>query len=180
MEYAKAIKAKTELSFTDEAFIDEAIAALKATKSNALDYGYTEDEWNELVSAVEQAKRTLLERHNGSVEPEPEPEGSAVGAIVVVVIVIVLGAAIIAFVVLTNKKDGIKPASPDKQEEAHAESASEEIPAEEVSTEEAPAEKPEEEKEQKTDDKAVPSEGKKTAKKTTPKKSGTSKKEGNK
>ena len=194
LDYAKAIKAKTNLSFADEAVIDEAIAALKSTTSNALDYGYTQEEWDELVAAVEKAKRILQERR-GELAPEPieEPDGSALGAIIVVVIVVVLGAALITYVVITNSKyadDNKHEAKPEtavqategalaeEPVEAPAESAAEvaaETPAEE--SVEQVADKTEEAKEETAEEEKVrPASA--TAKSAATKKSGGAKKGG--
>ncbi len=120
LTYAKEIAAKQELSFNDEPLVDEAIAALKATDDSGVNYGYTEQEWQDLIDTVQAAKRTLAARRGENVDPEPEPEtpedGSALGAIIVVVVVVLLGVALIVYIAIKNEKE-------EKEEKAHAENA---------------------------------------------------------
>lgn len=59
IDYAKEIAKINEITLNDEKLINNAITAYNSIKQNATDYGYTEEEWNQLVEIAQSAKKVI-------------------------------------------------------------------------------------------------------------------------
>lgn len=59
ISYAGQISGITTVTLSHETLINNAVAALNAMKQNAVDFGYTQEAWDEMVATVTQAKASL-------------------------------------------------------------------------------------------------------------------------
>ncbi len=112
IDCAKQIARITTITLADESVVNSAIAALNATEQTAVEYGYSEDEWAQMIKTVNDAKDKINSMKPGYT-PEPGPvepvvsEASRVGAIIAVCIVVALFGALLT-VVIVKKKEGIE------------------------------------------------------------------------
>lgn len=60
IEYAEKIAAIEKITVADEKIVSNAIMAYKSIQQNALDFGYTAEEWNAMVEAVTDANEKIV------------------------------------------------------------------------------------------------------------------------
>lgn len=61
IEYATKVEAISKITLNDEKLISNAVAALNAVTQDYKQFGYTEEEWNRLATAVNSARARILE-----------------------------------------------------------------------------------------------------------------------
>lgn len=110
VEYARLLSEIESVTIADEKLVDKAISAYKGIKQDATKYGYTEEQWNEMVDMVYAAKAKIEAMRGGVTPPAPQPETVAPAAWWIVLIVVMLAVVapscvIITLSVLKGRKD---------------------------------------------------------------------------
>lgn len=59
ISYAEQIAALEKITLANEKLVSSAVAAYKALKQSAVDFGYSEQEWNDMVAKVNSAQQTM-------------------------------------------------------------------------------------------------------------------------
>ncbi len=110
LDYAKKIAKIEKISLSDEKLVNDAIAALNGVSQSATSYGYTEEEWNALVKAVNDAKSAIDAMKNVPVGPVTDEQSEmpvwAIALISVAAAVVAVG--MIVSILLIGKKKGGK------------------------------------------------------------------------
>lgn len=98
IEYVDKLSKIETLSFGDEELVDNAISALNGMKQDPTKYGYTKEEWTELVNKVYAARDTLDAMRSGR-QPVTPPSANDPMPAWLVVLTVVLCAAVAGLIV---------------------------------------------------------------------------------